>query len=83
MAVYLMNWMPSRVLSYKAPLEVLSSDSPLFPSPTKIFGYICYVHIPKLERFKLDPNALKYIFLDYGIDKKGYKCYHPSQVCVT
>lgn len=46
-AVYLVNRMPSRVLSFRSPLEVLSPTTPLFPLPLKTFGCICYVRVPK------------------------------------
>lgn len=75
--VYLMNKMPTHVLSHKTPLETLLLSSPLFSLPPKTFGCVCYVHVLKLERTKLDPKALKCVFLGYGTNQKGYKCFHP------
>ncbi|KAI0496839.1 hypothetical protein KFK09_023163 [Dendrobium nobile] len=43
----------------------------------KIFGRITYVHIHNQNRGKLDPRALKCIFIGYLATQKGYKCYHP------
>lgn len=63
---YLLNMMPTKVLSFKSPLAVLSLRTPLFYLPPKTFGRICYVHIYKADRTKLDPKALKYVFLGYG-----------------
>lgn len=76
-AVYLMNRMPTRILSFQSPLEMLCPDTPLFSFPLKTFRCICYVHVFKSIRTKLDPKVLKCVFLGYGADQKGYKCFHP------
>lgn len=49
----------------------------LFLIPPKIFGCICFVHIDKISRSKLDPKALECIFWDYSPTEKEYKCYRP------
>ena len=73
--------MPSHVLNYKTPLQVLASHIPL-PSilmlPPKVFGSVAYVHLPKIHRTKLDPCAIKYVFLGYENQQKGYRCYDPT-----
>lgn len=76
-AIYLMNRIPTHVLSHKIPLEILMRGSPLFSLPPKTFGCMCYVHVPKPDHTKLDPKALKCVFLSYGVNQKGYKCFHP------
>lgn len=70
-AVYLMNKMPSWVLSYKCPLEVLSPNASLFSLPLRTFGCICYVHVPKSDLCKLDLKALKCIFWAMELIRKG------------
>ena len=82
-ASYLINKMPTKVLQYTTPLECLKN---VFPKsrinselPLKIFGCTAYVHIPKMLRSKLDPRAEKCVFLRYTNNKKGYKCFNPSQ----
>lgn len=85
-AAYLINRMPSRVLDFKSPIEVLFPSSPALPPsfsshfliPPRVFGCVCFVHIPPRLRSKHDPRALKCIFLGYSPTQKGYKCYHPS-----
>ena len=44
----------------------------------KVFGCVVFVHIHDTNRGKLDPRALKCIFVGYSSKKKGYKCYHPA-----
>jgi len=70
--------MPSRVLDFKTPLEVLSP--PLYTAKglsPKVFGRVCFVHINGPTRSKLDPRSLKCVFVGYSPTQKGYKCYHP------
>jgi GAG-pre-integrase domain/Integrase core domain len=80
-AIYLINRMPSVVLNFQTPLQVLSSYFQI-PSilnlPPKIFGCVAYVHIQKHQRSKLAPCAEKCVFVGYGQNQKGYKCVNPS-----
>ena len=43
--------------------------------PPRVFGSVAYVHIPKIHRTKLDPCAIKCVFLGYGNQQKDYRCY--------
>ncbi|XP_073265014.1 uncharacterized protein [Populus alba] len=79
-AVYLLNRMPSKVLHFKTPLQVLSSHVALptvLMLPPRVFGCVVFVHIHKNQRSKLDPCAVKCLFMGYGPTKKGYKCFDP------
>lgn len=75
--VFLFNRMPIGVLGFKTPIDVLSSLATVFPIPPMVFGCICYVHVDKSQRSKLNPKSLRCIFLGYAPSQKGYKCYHP------
>ncbi|CAL9025897.1 unnamed protein product [Prunus brigantina] len=79
-AVHLINRMPSGVLTFKTPLQVLAQHKPL-PSvlvlTPQIFGYVAFVHLHKNQRSKLDPCALRCVFVGYATHQKGYRCYHP------
>jgi transposase InsO family protein len=77
-ASYLINRMPSRVLDFQTPLEVLSLPlSTAKGVSPKVFGCVCFVHIHGPIRSKLDPRSLKCVFVGYSPTQKGYKCYHP------
>ena len=80
-ATYLINRLPSKILESKSPMEVLSSFYPQLDPTNKlqprIFGCVSFVHVHSNERGKLDPRAVKCVFLGYSITQKGYKCFHP------
>ena len=65
------------MLDFKCPLEVLQ-DKKQDVSYLNVFGCTCYVHLPATQRDKLDPRAVKCIFLGYLQTNKGYKCYEPK-----
>ena len=73
--------MPSRVLNFQTPCQVLLQSFPntriLSTLPMKVFGCSVFVHIHAQHRSKLDPKALKCIFVEYSSNQKGYKCYSP------
>ena len=72
-ATYLINQMPSRILGMKSPVELLLGRHD-FKVPPRVFGCVCFVkdHRPTLG--KLDPQAIKCIFVGYASTQKGYKC---------
>lgn len=80
MAVYVINRLPSKTNDFQTPLKKLSNFVPI-PSvlslPPKIFGCVAYVHIPKNQRSKIEPCAVKCVLLGLGMHQKGYKCYDP------
>ena len=81
-ATYLINRMPSGVLKFQTPRELLIQDFPhtKFISsdlPPKVFGCSAFVHIHQQNRTKLDPKSVKCIFLGYSTNQKGYKGYSP------
>ncbi|KAK4386396.1 Retrovirus-related Pol polyprotein from transposon RE2 [Sesamum angolense] len=42
----------------------------------RVFGSICYVHIPTEKRHKLEEKTEKGIFLGYSTQSKGYRIYN-------
>ena len=80
-ATYLINRMPSRVLKFQTPCQAILCSYPdtqiISSLPLKVFGCTAFVHIHQHHRSKLDPKAIKCLFLGYSPTKKGYKCYLP------
>jgi len=75
--VFLQNRLPTKLLEEKTPFEVLYNYKPLL-SFLKIFGSICFVHVPQIKTDKLDKKAMPGIFGGYSIVSKAYKVYHPQ-----
>ena len=44
------------------------------------FGVQIKIHVHSQHRDKLDPRAIKCVFLGYSSTQKGYKCYNPSTI---
>ena len=80
-SAYLINRLPTNVLQFKSPLELLNQFFPNVKTTNhltpRIFGCVCFVHVHSINRGKLDPRATKCVFLGYSSTQKGYKCYHP------
>ena len=53
-------------------------SKPLFHLDPKIFGCVCFVRDVRPTISKLDPKALKCIFLGYSRVQKGYTCFSPT-----
>jgi hypothetical protein len=77
-AAYLMNRMPSRVLKNKTPIECLTGET-TYVVPPKVFGCVCFVRDYRPSVGKLDPRAVKCVFVGYSGKQKGYKCWCPSE----
>ncbi|KAM2392557.1 hypothetical protein ACFX1X_036018 [Malus domestica] len=68
-AVYLINRVPSRSVDFQTPLQALSShvDAPAVPNlPPHVFGCVAFVHLHKQQRSKLEPRALRCVFVGYA-----------------
>ncbi|CAA0832646.1 Uncharacterized mitochondrial protein AtMg00710, partial [Striga hermonthica] len=63
--VYLLNRCPTKVVQNKTPIEAWSGQKPS-AQHLRVFGSICYVHIPKKKRHKLEEKSEKGIFLGYA-----------------
>ena len=79
-ANYLTNRLPQQKLKHKTPKDVLQSffNNPLIHElPPRVFRCTMYVHLPSRSRNKLEPRAIKCVFVGYGTSQKGYRCFDP------
>ncbi|KAK4405584.1 Retrovirus-related Pol polyprotein from transposon TNT 1-94 [Sesamum angolense] len=60
-AVYLLNRCPTKAVQNMTPIEAWSGKKPL-AKHLRVFGSICYVHIPTEKRHKLEEKTEKGIF---------------------
>ncbi|RDX99827.1 hypothetical protein CR513_17069, partial [Mucuna pruriens] len=79
-ATYLINKLLTRVLNGISPIKHVLSffpSSPLMLSlPSRVFGCVAFVHSHNPHLGKLNPRAIKCVFIGYPSNKKGFKCYH-------
>ena len=85
-ATYLINKSSSRVLNGVSPIQLITTYYPSVPLMTscqsRVFGCPLFVHVHGPHREKLDPQAIKCVFIGYASNKKGYNCYHPQSLRV-
>jgi IS30 family transposase len=64
-ATYLINRMPSKILGMKSPCQLVLNKNG-FIVPPKLFGCTCFVRDHRPSVGKLDPRAIKCIFIGYS-----------------
>ncbi|KAI5328021.1 hypothetical protein L3X38_027417 [Prunus dulcis] len=74
-AVYLQNRCYTTSATDKTPFEAFTGRKPGVKH-LRVFGSICYSHIPSNLRQKFDDKASKGIFMGYGSCEKGYRIYN-------
>ncbi|KAI5314901.1 hypothetical protein L3X38_044077 [Prunus dulcis] len=74
-SVYILNRCPTKALSKKTPFEAYGGRKPGIKH-LKVFGSLCYAHVPKQQRQNLDLASKRCIFLGYGSCEKGYRLYN-------
>jgi transposase InsO family protein len=74
-AIFLQNRLSTKLLEEKTLFEVWYNYKPSL-SFLKIFGSICFVHVPQIKRDKFDKKAMPGIFVGYSTVSKAYKVYH-------
>ena len=74
-AVHILNRCPTKALKEKTRVETWSEIKPSV-SHFKIFGCICYAHVPAEKRTKLDEKSQKCVFLGYSDVTKVYRLLH-------
>ena len=83
-AVYTHNRSPTSALNNVTPYELWFGKRPNI-SNLRVFGCICYYHVPKELRRKLDPKSRKAIFVGYVDGVKGYKVFdiETNKFCIS
>ena len=76
-AVYIRNKCPTAALNNKTPHECWFDEKPDVTS-LRVFGSLCYDHVPDNQRKKLDAKSYKAIFVGYPDGSKGYKVFNIS-----
>ncbi|KAF7840931.1 BURP domain-containing protein BNM2A-like [Senna tora] len=73
-ATYIINKLPTRVLNWKCPFEVLMNKVPKY-SLMKVFGCLAYATNTSPHKTKFDPRSKKCMFVGYAADCRGYKLF--------
>ncbi|KAH9678769.1 hypothetical protein KPL71_025858 [Citrus sinensis] len=76
-AVFLQNRLPTRAVRDKTPFEAWYGYKPSLKF-LRIFGCLCFTHVPQISRDKLDKRALTGIFIGYSSVAKAYKVFQPQ-----
>jgi hypothetical protein len=72
-AVYLINKMPTPVLSDKSPHYLLHRSPPSY-SYLRVFGCLCFPNLRPYNRNKLQFRSSPCVFLGYPPSFRGYRC---------
>ncbi|KAJ4764255.1 polyprotein [Rhynchospora pubera] len=74
-AVYLLNRCPTKAVENKTPFEAWSGGRKPSVNHLKVFGSVCYAHVPKEMRNKLEDKGEKCVFVGYSTKSKGYRLF--------
>uniref|UniRef100_A0AAV1V3K5 Integrase catalytic domain-containing protein n=1 Tax=Peronospora matthiolae TaxID=2874970 RepID=A0AAV1V3K5_9STRA len=71
-AVDILNVLPRASSPNLSPFEMVFKRKPRMDI-MRVFGSLCYAHIPKQNRNKLDPSGLRCMLLGYAKQHKAYR----------
>jgi hypothetical protein len=77
--VYVIDRVPFSPINMKSPYELTFEEKPSVKH-FKVFGFICYVHVPDAKRTKLDAKTQKCTFIGYDERKKGGSAWIPRPI---
>ena len=79
---HLINRIPSRILNFQTPLKMFKECLPrswlISNLPLKVSSCVAFVHVYNHSCSKLDPQALKCVFLSYSPTQKWYRSFDPK-----
>lgn len=75
--VLLLNMLSTRVVNGQTSFEAWHWYKPLLKN-LKIFGCLCFSHIPQPKRDKLDKKQEFRIFIGYSLQSKAYRIFQPQ-----
>jgi histone deacetylase 1/2 len=76
-ATYLINILPTKVIYYHTPIELLLKSTPDYKS-LRVFGCACWPNLRHYNTRKLSFHSLQCVFLGYSTLHKGFKCLDPK-----
>lgn len=76
-AVHVLNRCPTSAIQDKTPEEAWNGIKPSVEY-FKVFGCIGHVHIPAVQRKKLDDKSFKCVFLGVSEESKAFRMYDPE-----
>ena len=74
--MYVLNKCPTRALSYITFYEAWDGKKESI-GHLHVFNCFAYTLMPNQHCKKLDENFVKWIFVGYSTERKGYRSYHP------
>lgn len=77
METYLLNIIPSKVISNYSPTQILYHRNPSYEH-LRVFGCLCYPLFLSNTITKLQARSTPCVFLGYPSNHRGYKCYDLS-----
>ena len=77
MATYLLNILPTKVLGFKSPTQILYQCDPLY-SELRVFGCLFFPLFPSTTIHKLQERSTPCVYLGPAPNHRGSKCYNMS-----
>ena len=74
-SIYILNRLSTKVVIDATPMEAWSGSKPTIKH-LKVFGSICYMHVPDAKRTKLDSKVEMSILLCCAMNSKAYRVYN-------
>ncbi|CAA0834855.1 Unknown protein, partial [Striga hermonthica] len=81
-AIYLINRIPNKTISYQSPYHRLYGQIPNYRH-LKVFGCRCFPHLRPYTKDKLDLRSTPGVFLGYRSQYKGYKVLLKNKIIIS